>query len=331
MEPSSELTHPTGNRRMLAIKILGIFVGLTLGVGVLAFVVHPTLITGAFPELQARLALSGTRTVEGTFENRAVYQYDMFGARIVPLTHPGRLVDYGRAGGHEAVLAFFEDTRDVGVVMLGDEQRTLAMSPTVKSSLDVAMDGARVAYAEIVRTDEGAAFADVDTFYDADRWVVKTVDVASGAVTTHGIGYAPRLFTYQGVPHLLFTNGIGIRIVSLEGEPRTNIVHIFSTTGGRPAEISDDGSHIALFDATIGTYRIFRVTEIGERLTLEERFRYPGFHRVTFNGSRAVVAMPVFEANSAHYHLGSLDLAAQKTAVPVTRVLTDTFPNKLIP
>lgn len=332
MEPSFETVSRSGFRRTMALKLLALFAGAVLGIAFIVAVAQPDLLRGVGSGWQARLALSGVRTVEGAFESRSVYEYGLFDRRPVPLAHPGRLVDYDRSGAHEAVLAFFEETRDVAAVVLGPEPTTLAASHTVKSSVTIAPDGRTVAYAELIQADEGAAFASMDAYFDPDRWVIKTVDVGTGAVTTQGVGYAPRLFTYQGAPYVLFTNGIGIRIMSLgETGDRVDVVHVFSTSGRQPAEISDDGSHLALFDASIGTYRIFRVTGIGQTVALEELFRYPGFHRVAFDGARAVVALPVYESGTVSYSLGSLDLESQKSAVPAVRVLTGMLPNKLIP
>lgn len=235
---------------------------------------------------ESALALKGVRVVEGPLETRAVYEYGWFGRTQVSLPIDGALLDYARNGDYEAALVVDESTRNVSVVLLAkDGPRVLVSDAAIKAALDISPDGSTIVYSEMMP--QGDQTLSPEEFYAPERWVVRQIDIASGAMVEMGPGFAPRFFTYKGELHLAVTASEGIRIVRSSEGTTDGMLFAWSTDGRRPAVISADGSHIALFEQASESYVLYDLV-ISEQVEVQEAARFKSkIARVGLEGNYA--------------------------------------------
>jgi hypothetical protein len=191
----------------------------------------------------------------------------------VDLGLPGALVDFDRAGGvSAAVMETATGTQDV--YLLGGEARRLTSDGGFKSFVAVSPDGKTVAYAEhatttlvtvsgprlvVATTSPGilsptrvvATTTEPAPFFAPADWVVKAVDLATGAISAYGAGIAPQFFSRDGASYLFFTTSAGVEAVDLATGAREDLPSSIATA---PAHISADGAWLLL--PTAGSYAL---------------------------------------------------------------------------
>jgi hypothetical protein len=328
MDPSFPTVSRSGFKRTIAFRVLGVLAGVVLAIA--AIVLFP-LAQDMVARMQGAMMLGEVRTVEGPLEERAVYAYSGTDRMQVALAPGKLLVDYDRNGGHEAALVYDSATRIASIVLPSDPSQPLVDDPSIKSSISIAQDGETVAYAELVRLEGGAALASLAAFYDPDRWLVKTVDVTTGAITTHGIGYAPRLFARDGVEYVLFTNGVGVRIASLAPRAGQDVVYATATNGLAPAEIADDGSVLALFDDETKSYQLHRVDSIGPSLALAQLPTLERIQRIAFEDGAAVGIRAAHRDGITGFDVAHIEPATGAVTPAYLRLKNEPVPNRIIP
>lgn len=328
MDPSFPTVSRSGFKRTLAFKALGISAGVVLAIAAIALF---PLAKDTVARMQGAAMLGEVRTVEGPLEERAAYAYSGAGRAQIALAPGKLLVDYDRNGGHEAALVFDSATRIASIVLPSSPSQPLAEGPSIKSSVSIAPDGETVAYAELVRLEGGAALASLEAFYDPDRWLVKTVDTATGVVTTHGIGYAPRLFARDGIEYVLFTNGVGVRIVSLTPGAAQDVVYATATNGLAPAEVADDGSVLALFDDATKSYQLHRVDAISPALALAQLPALERVQRIAFEDGIAVGIRAAHHDGVTGFDVAHIKPATGAVTPAYLRLKNEPMPNRIIP
>lgn len=201
------------------------------------------------------------------------------GDAVQPFSLPATLSDYSERNG---VRVGINGTTDI-VKVEGSAAETLYTDGEYKSAVAVSPDGTMVAFASMV---PGATGPDIG------RWYVKLLSMSDKSLTIVGVGYAPQFMLRDGKSYLLFTSPDGIAVF----DPSVGTISITPITVEGSTDytvaVSDDGSYLAIRDALIGQYFVYRVTSLTDRLgfssvralpqgTVSATFRYGKMYAVT--------------------------------------------------
>jgi hypothetical protein len=274
--------------------------------------------------IDARLALNGARIVEGPLETRSVFEYGLWNRRAVTLPTEQRFVDYVKSGAAELVLTFDETTREMSLTLIAPTTRTLVSDITVKSAPSISPQGDMVAYAAWnASTTDGTVPSDRSAYYNPDNWIIRIIDVATGSVSDAGQGYAPKLFHRDGTNYLLFTaaDGTHIRPLMLDAQ---DLIIPEGGLGDWPAEVSADGTYIAIYDGVEKMYHLSRITTLGPVVEKKE-VRSAPVTEVAFTEKGVFFVSP--HITSAQSLTASLQFAslASATEQPITLETTPTL------
>lgn len=256
---------------------------------------------GSRAQIEGRMAVLGVRLLEGGFQDREAYEYTWFGRKLLPTPIPAgqELLDYARTDSAEFMLFFNQKTSETQIRQLSPVSEVLVSATTTLGWLSVVPDGSVLAYAELVSlTLPSEGPLEATAVYNPARWHLRILDTATGRVTDHGAGSAPRLFVRDGKPYVVFLVPEGVRIRALSETPVQDYTLAYPVTGLWPPEVSPDGKYLAVFDEERMSYELFQYElEAGEIRTTALP-RLPGQQRIiTFAGDRLVAVEwdPVLE------------------------------------
>ena len=306
--PPVPATTTSPSRRICRLLILILIVFILVGAATYAYRHYYT-------KVAARVTTDSIRTVEGTFEDRSVYEYSLLGRKKVALAVDGKLVTYDRSADAEAAIVAKDS--DIQVVVPGNPMHVLASGKGVKNAVAASPDGANVAYAELDEAVTQNALASSTIYYNPSNWTIKIATVASGEVRTLGKGYGPQFFSYEGRPYILYLTKEGVQIQSLDAKN----VHLgiqSDPIGSRPPRVSADGKHIALYRSSAHMYKLYNMTIGNEGAALTDVPSTILVSTVAFKGERAIIASHIPQAGASNYRLYVYDFRADTIVAPFT-------------
>lgn len=315
-------------RERLLLWVLGTLLALLAVAGVLyaadAFQIRS--------KLEARIALIGTRVVDGVTGERTVYEYTFLGREVVDVGVTG-LVDYVRHGAVAYALTLDPSTRDSRIVELGETNRTLVSGTSTKLWLQVSENNRKLAFGELVRMDFGLPPVDVAEVYDPARWRVRVLSPETGDVLFEGEGSTPRLFEKNGMTHVLFLTPESIRVRDLS-DNGAEFSLPFDVDGTWPVEVSADGSYLAIFNKDLMSYEFYEFALTDGRIELSSRTAPEGQLRIlSMNGSNLTALGWHPDTETAYLLLGDLTNLSDSVSVTeneeletIRRILPKTQP-----
>lgn len=208
------------------------------------------------------------------YETRALHHLTKDG-NVVPISFdegiPGRVVDYARSAGVEAVLAEVESNITEVYVREGESMwRVFPESKGVNAYLDLSDDGMYLAWASR-NHEEGMT---VDTrpgeFFSLDAWSIRLGVVSEESTTTLGEGFTPQFFKHEGETFLFMFDDTHISAVNVQSSEVERVALSAFVSGALVPRISPDGRILAVFNESESHYQLFSVDSLSP-LTLGEK------------------------------------------------------------
>lgn len=193
---------------------------------------------------------SRTVLLKGMNEEGAAMIYELKGGEVVPAEFPSGLVVASERAG---IVAGISGT-DV-VIAKGSGNEVIFTDPEYKEGVAVSPAGDKIAFASMTPGATGVGVS---------RWYVKVVDLATREVNIVGQGYGPQFVLRDGKTYLLYTaeNGIALADMSVGDSVVTPLT--IEGSESYAVRVSDDGAYLAIRDALIGQYFLYKVDKIEE-------------------------------------------------------------------
>lgn len=267
--------------------------GVILVAGILMVLVAAAAVYFLYP----RHAVIGLRYIAGSFEERGLYEIGLFGTTEVPLPVQGRVIDYDRSAGGEAVLTVLDSGMQRLYRIADGEPELILETSAITSSIQISQDGGYIAYAQRATAPEDPLNS--RGFHEPDAWTVRLYDTVSGAERAVGIGHAPQFFSSTGKQYLLYVTSRDVRIRSLETDAEQALaIGADFVVGTFPPSVSDDGTYIAT--ATAGdTYSLYTLKDIDGIFDVSLQPEFPRQTRAIAFGNNAVFSVSRTSATAA--------------------------------
>ncbi|MES2014603.1 MAG: hypothetical protein V4437_02180 [Patescibacteria group bacterium] len=274
--------------KKMVLRAFGSKQSLALGVVVLVVVLAVGFVYGRSfaDDVRGGLALRGAHSIEADSGTRVLNEFGLFGTKHVSVPFSGTIVDYAEGGATKVALIVSTKDGKEDFALLSTS-RMITSDGGIKGAPAVSSDGSMLAYARFSKTlkpddNVGAALA----ASSVDDWIVETMDIAKGAVVTHGAGYAPQFFTIDGARYLFFTTSKGLTMLNLGNRALASVALGTTTPVRFPAKVSADGGYVALLDAATYRYSIFSLRQNGSIFSIQPKGELPlGTYLVAFKGS----------------------------------------------
>jgi hypothetical protein len=262
----------------------------------------------------ARWTLNGTKVLAGTFEQRSLYEYSLFGKHEVFLPIEGKLIDYDAKGKYEAAIVLKNDL--VEIVIPGNPESVLVSSKNVKGAIDVSADGAKIAYAELTQNEGGSALGSYESYYDPARWNIRIVTVGTKKVEDAGIGYGPRFFEQGGVSYLAFISASStLTVLPMNG--RAYMTLTIPSYGGHGPQISLDGKYISIFDTKMNSYGIFKLGKLSDGFIALQPFPIMRMNNaIAFKNRYAITSSLILAKGQSSSRIYIIDVETGKSSTP---------------
>ncbi len=208
--------------------------------------------------------------VEGMNEDGTSSFLSLKGNEAKPISLPAGLTEYSERNG---VRVGIVGTSDVAMIR-GTQSESLYKDGEYKDTVAASPDGASIAFAAML---PGVSGSVVSASY------VKKLNVSDGSVDIMGVGYAPQYFLRDGKTYLLFTSPEGISVADVADG--TISVTPITVEGSKEYAVivSDDGSYLAIRDALIGKFFIYKVASVTGGLSFSSLRELPdGVQSVAF-------------------------------------------------
>ncbi len=239
--------------------------------------------------------------VEGMNEDGSSVFLALKGDDIKPLALPAGLSEYSERNGVQVGIV---GTTDIATVR-GSTATTVYTDGEYKDTLAASPDGASVAFASVMPGVTGSV---------VEASFVKKVNVGDKSVDIMGVGYAPQYFLRDGKTYLLFTSPEGISVADIAAG--TISLSPITVEGSKDYAVivSDDGSYLAIRDALIGKFFIYKVSSVEGGLKFSSLRELPdGVVSVAFRFGKLYAVSHVADAQEL------LEYATPDAAEPVTR------------
>jgi len=228
-------------------------------IGVLVLIV---LLAGIYLVMRGTpLSLKGVTVFEGDYISGDLHSFGLLGYKDINIPVDGFLSDYTNENGVQAAVVLSPDVTAQDIFLIGSDTKMLTETGNGKAGLAVSEDGYSIAYAE---TKTAGVLFDVQL----SAWTVKTLNLETGEIWEVGTGFAPQYFTRDGVAYLLYTSPRGVVVADLAAKT-TQTSFIFNPgTLDYVAQISADGSMLAMQNGLTQKHDLFTVKRIQAPLDL---------------------------------------------------------------
>ncbi len=239
--------------------------------------------------------------VEGMNEDGTSVFLSLKGDDVKTLTLPSGLSEYSERNG---VYAGIVGTTDVSSVR-GSTAESLYVDGEYKDAVAVSPDGSSIAFASML---PGVAGSVVETSY------VKKLNVNDRTVDIMGVGYAPQYFLRDGKTYLLYTSPEGISVADISAGTVSLTPITVEGSKDYAVVVSDDGSYLAIRDALIGKFFVYKVSSVEGGLKFSSLRELPdGVESVAFRFGKLYAVSHVGDTQEI------LEYAAPDAAEPTTR------------